>query len=184
MLLGMCIVDMHHLYRKLRNKKCNEIHILEFSDMLCKKLTVWSRRQNERLSRSNIENHGILERITDKNSNNRFTLTDKQETRGRIVGWSIHQNCFICQKYLALMRETEYIQTTFRCSACKMPLCKEDWSKPEIGRNQSCVDEHNSLRCETVGCNGYDCHYTNFPKDLQVQLVSRQITKNMNYPIT
>ena len=47
MLLGMCIVDMHHLYRKLRNKKCNEIHILEFSDMLCKKLTVWSRWQNE-----------------------------------------------------------------------------------------------------------------------------------------
>ena len=41
-----------------------------------------------------------MERITDKNGNNRFILTDKQEMGGRNVGWSIHQNCFICHKYL------------------------------------------------------------------------------------
>ena len=46
-LLGMCIVDMHQLYHNLGNEKYNEIDILEYSDMICKKLMVQSRWQNE-----------------------------------------------------------------------------------------------------------------------------------------
>ncbi len=115
-----------------------------------------------------------------KNGNNRFILTDKQESRGRNVGRSIHQNCYICCKYLTPMGETEYIQTTFQCSSCKMPLCKKDRSNPDIGRKQSCVDEHITSKCENVGCHGNDRHYTNFPRELQVQLVSNRITRNRN----
>ena len=179
-MLGMCIVDMHRLYRNLRNERYTDVDILEFSDLLCKGLTARSRRKNEQLGRSQVENHGILERITDKNGNNRFILTDKQESRGRNVGRSIHQNCYICRKYLTPMGETEYIQTTFRCSSCKMPLCKKDRSNPDIGRKQSCVDEHITSKCENVGCHGNDRHYTNFPRELQVQLVSNRITRNRN----
>jgi hypothetical protein len=178
-LLGMSIVDMHRLYRNKRNETYSEVDILEFSDLICKKLTVRSRRQNNRLGISDAQNSGILERITDKDGNTRFVLTDRQESRGRNVGRSIHQNCFICRKYLTPMGETEYIQTTFRCSDCKMPLCKKDRSNPEIGRHKSCIDEHIMSTCDTVGCHGNDRHYSNFPKDKQVQLVAHRITRNM-----
>ena len=81
--------------------------------------------------------------------------------------------------YLTPMGETEYIQTTFCCSDCKMPLCKKDRSNPEIGRHKSCIDEHIMSTCDTVGCHGNDRHYSNFPKDKQVQLVAHRITRNM-----
>jgi len=178
-LMGMCIVDMHRLYRNKLNDKYSDIDILEFSDLICKKLIVRSRRQNGRLALSSIENTGILERITDKDGNNRFLLTDKQETRGRNVGRSIHQNCFICRKYLTPTGETEYIQTTFRCSDCKMPLCKKDRSNIATGRLKNCIDEHIESTCEVVGCFGSDRRYTNFPRDKQVQLITTRITRNM-----
>jgi hypothetical protein len=94
-LLGMSVADMHHLYCNKWNERYCEVDILEFSDLICKKLTVRSRQQHERLGRSDAENSGILERITDKDGNTRFVLTERQERRGRNVGRSIHQNCFI-----------------------------------------------------------------------------------------
>jgi hypothetical protein len=48
--MGMCIVDMHRLYRNKLNDKYSDIDILEFSDLICKKLIVRSRRQNGRLA--------------------------------------------------------------------------------------------------------------------------------------
>ncbi len=69
------------------------------------------------------------------------------------------------------MGETEYIQTRFRCSDCKMPLYKKDRSNVATGREKSCLDEHISSKCPTVGCYGSDRKYMNFPKDKQVQLV-------------
>ena len=142
-------------------------------------IVVRPRRQHERLDRSDTENSGILERIMDKDGNTRFVLTDRQERRGRNVGRSIHQNCYICRKYLTPYGGTEYIQTTFRCSDCKMPLCKKDRSNPGIGRHKSCIDEHITSTCETVGCHGSERHYTNFPKEKQVQLVVNRKTRNM-----
>ena len=181
-LLGMSIVDMHRLYRNLRNEAFIEVDILEFSDMICKKLTVRSRRQTERLASlrgETADDASILERITDKDGNNRFSVTDKQLSRGRNVGRSIHQNCYICRKYLTPEGDTEYNQTTFRCMDCKMPLCKKDRSNPAIGRNQSCMVEHIKSRCEVVGCFGSDRSYSIFPRENQVQLVSYRLTRNM-----
>jgi hypothetical protein len=94
-LLGMCIVDMHRLYRNLINEAFLEVDILEFSDMICRKLTVRSSRQTERLASlrgETADDASILECITDKDGNNRFSVTDKQLSRGRNVGRSILKN--------------------------------------------------------------------------------------------
>ncbi len=123
----------------------------------------------------------ILERITDKDGNNRFTVTDKQLSQGRNVGKSLHQNCYICHKYLTPEGDTEYNQTTFQCSDCKMPLCKKDRSDPDIGHNQSCMVEHIKTKCKVVGCFGSDRAYSKFPRENQVQLVSRRLTRNMRW---
>jgi hypothetical protein len=80
-LMGMCIVDMHRLYRSIQNNKYKDMDILEFSDLICKKLSVRARRQHERLyllTDAAADNASILEHITDKDGNNRFILTDKQ----------------------------------------------------------------------------------------------------------
>jgi hypothetical protein len=87
------------------------VDILEFSELICKKLVIRSRRQHERnaaLTGSNADNASVLERITNKDGNSRFVMTDNQARRGRNVGKSMHLNCF--------MGETECVQTTFRCS--------------------------------------------------------------------
>jgi hypothetical protein len=73
-----------------------------------------------------VENIYILERITDKNGNYRFIMTDKQARQGRNVGKSLYLNCYICHKHLTPMGDAEYVQATLRCIDCKMPLCKND----------------------------------------------------------
>jgi hypothetical protein len=158
----------------------SDIDVLEFSDMICKSLISWTKRQNKRLatiSGSDMENTGILERICDKLGDTRFKVTDKQSRRGRNVGKSFHLNCFICRKYLTEDGEVWYVQTNFRCSQCLMPLCKKDRSTPDIGRNLSCVDEHITSKCKLVGCFASHRQYTTFPKDKQVQLVLRCQTR-------
>jgi hypothetical protein len=94
-------------------------------------------RQNKQLASlagTDLGNTSTLERITDKDGNERFKITNNQAIRGRNVGKSIHLNCFLCRKYLDSNVETTYRQTTFRCSECKIPLCKKDRSNPTIGR--------------------------------------------------
>ncbi len=175
MLIGMCIVDLHRMYRNKKRGHYSEIDVLEFSDYVCKNLVKRNVRQNKQLasmSGTDLENTSILERISNKDGNERFKVSNKQARRGRNVGKSIHLNCFVCRKYLDPGGEVNYVQTTFRCYECKMPLCKKDRSNPTIGRNKSCVDEHVETDCKVVGCFGYDQQYAFFPKDEQVQLVS------------
>ncbi len=181
-LLGMCVVDMHRIYRNLKNERYSDIDVLEFSDMICKSLVKRNVRQNQKLaaiSGTNLSNDSILERICDKHGNIRFTITDSQARRGRNVGKSIHQNCFICRKYLTELGEVRYVQTNFRCSQCQMPLCKKGRVGTD-GRIQSCVDEHVTSNCQTVGCFGTERNFSTFPKDQQVQLVTRHRTRATN----
>jgi hypothetical protein len=181
-LIGMSLVDMHRLYRNVQNAKYSDVDILEFSDFVCKKLLKRNIRQTARLGAMVGENtngnEGILERITDKDGNERFKVTNNQAKRGRNVGKSIHLNCFVCRKYLNADGDTEYKQTTFRCYECKMPLCKKDRSDQTIGRLKSCIDEHAESNCPVVGCFGDDRQYNVFPKEKQVQLISRRRTRN------
>jgi len=89
------------------------------------------------------------------------------------VGKSMHPNCFICCKYLTPTRETEYIQTTFKCSGCKMPLWKKDQSNLAISQKHSCVYEYISSKYKAVvGCYTSNNQYTYFSKGKQVQLVT------------
>ncbi len=155
--------------------------MLEVSDLICKKLVVRLRRQHERLAAltgTNVDNVSILEQITDKDGNSRFVITDKQVRQGRKVGKSLHLNYYICHKYLTPMGDTECVQTTFRCTDCKMPLCENDRSNPTISREQSCGDEHINSKCKIVGCYGSDRQYSNFPKEQQVQLgINRKLAR-------
>jgi hypothetical protein len=129
--------------------------------------------------REQADNASILEQITDKDGNHRFAVTDNQIRQGRNVGKYMHQNCFICLEYITKEGDTKYNQSTFRCSHCKMPLCKKDRSNPTIGWNYSCIEEHIKTTFEVVGCHGSDRSYSNFPKEQQVQIVSVCLTSNM-----
>jgi hypothetical protein len=127
-----------------------------------------------------MDNNNILERICDKDGNKRLTISDDQAKQGQNVGKSIHLNCYICQKYLMDVGEVKYVQTSFRCSQCLMPLCKKDHSGAGTGRTQSCVDEHLSSKCQAVGCFSSDHQHATFPKGKKVQLISRRQARSNN----
>jgi hypothetical protein len=161
MLVGMCVVDLHRLFRNLDRDHFKDVDVLQFSDLLCKNIKERPTRQNARLTSSEDE---VLERITDRHGNINYDITDKQSKRGRNVGKSVQHNCYVCRKYLTKKGETQYNQTTFRCVTCKMPLCKKDRSNNEIGRNLSCLDEHLESNCKTIGCFGANRNFNLFPK--------------------
>jgi len=117
-LVGMCVIDMHRLYRNLRTSQFQEMDIMQFSDFICKNL----KRRTWRIPQRRKPGE-LLERITNSDGNLRYQLTNRQYNKGRNVGKSIQQNCYICRKYLMSNGNTKYNQTSFRCIACKMPLC-------------------------------------------------------------
>ena len=167
-LVGMCIIDMHHLYRNLRTSQFQEMDIMQFSDFICKNL----KRRTWRIPQRRKPGE-LLERITNSDGNLRYQLTDRQYNKGRNVGKSIQQNCYICRKYLMPNGNTQYNQTSFRCVACKMPLCKKDRSDLSTGRLTSCLAEHQESNCKAIGCFTTDRSYTTFPRALQVNLLRR-----------
>jgi hypothetical protein len=48
-LIGMCVVDLHRLYKHSRPEQFGEIDVLQFSDVLCKNLRQRCNRQERRL---------------------------------------------------------------------------------------------------------------------------------------
>jgi hypothetical protein len=122
----------------------------------------------------------LLERITNSNGNLRYQLTDRQYNKGRNVGKSIQQNCYICRKYLMPNGNIKYNQTLFWCVACKMPLCKKDRSDSSTGRLTSCLAEHQESNCKAIGCFTTDRSYTTFPRALQVNLLRRGAPRHDN----
>jgi hypothetical protein len=172
-LVGMCVVDMHRLYHNLRPSEYQEMDILQFSDVICKKLKPRNWRLPQRLKPGEA-----LERISNHDGDTRYKLTDKLYNKGRNVGKSIQQNCFVCRKYLKRNGSTLYNQTSFRCSLCKMPMCKKDRTDLSSGRLTSCLKEHQESNCKVVGCFGSDRTYTVFPRKLQLNLLRRGTTLN------
>ena len=157
-----------NIYRNLRSSEYVDMDVLQFSDFICKKLQRRTWRLPQRLKPGEP-----LERITNSDGNSRYNLTDRQYNKGRNVGKSIQQNCFICHKYLKSNGNTRYNQTSFRCTACKMPLCKKDRSDVSTGRLTTCLQEHQESNCKVVGCFGSDRTYTVFPRNLQLNLCRR-----------
>ena len=69
------------------------------------------------------------------------------------MGTSVNSNCFICRKYKKSNDTINYVLTTWCCSVCKMPLCKEPRKDIDLGRMHDCLEEHMCasdafLRCE------------------------------------
>ncbi len=63
-----------------------------------------------------------LERITNELGEICRPPTDWQIRYGRTTGNSITAHCYICRKYMKKAGKTNYVQTAFRCSDCKMPV--------------------------------------------------------------
>ena len=69
-------------------------------------------------------------------------IIDKQGNKTCTSGKPRNQRCFICRKYL-----NQYVNTTWWCIACGMPLCKKT-----RGRDLSCLEEHLSSADKHLGC--------------------------------
>ena len=141
--------------------------------MLCANLEDASRKQLAiRQGRDmSVASNGvmILELIRGKGGNISRLPTAKQIAQGRNLGTAKNSNCYICRKYLTEKVEVVYRQTTFCCSICKMPICKEIQKCVRIGRNEDCSDEHNMGEDEHTCCSQY-VRSQPFPKDGQVNL--------------
>jgi hypothetical protein len=88
-----------------------------------------------------------LERIRDADGSLTFLPTDKRQSKGRSVGSSRDQTCFICRKYQAKQELTQW-----KCKDCGMPLCKHSRAdKP--GRDMTCLAERQASDCPILGCN-------------------------------
>ena len=189
-MVGMSIVDMHRWYRNLMSKrsvpsakdKCEdtinyEIMVRKFSDMICANLQDTSRRQlgirQGRYMSTASDGEMRLERIRGKDGNVTRPPTEKQIANGRSVGTAINGNCYICRKYLNEKGEVVYRQTTFCCSICKMPLCKESQKCVRIGRTEDCFDEHKTGKDQYTCCGQY-VRAQPFPKDGQVNLYPKK----------
>ena len=184
---GMCVVDMNRWYRNVKAKRGGldystyysdefegdyEIAVRKFSDMLCARLSDIKRRQYQKRQMKNNWYEGIvdiemkLERIKRDGSKTR-PATAKQKAEGRKIGAACNSTCFICRKYLKPNGQTMHRQTTWCCSVCKMPLCKED--RTGNGRLLSCFDEHQQAEEECMMCEGH-VEGMPFPDDLQIDI--------------
>ena len=80
-LVGMCMVDLHQLYCNLQPQQYRDMDIIQFSDLLCKKLSTRSNRQNTQLAilrRQGAEEAVGLEHITDRDGNSCYGITNRQ----------------------------------------------------------------------------------------------------------
>ena len=114
-----------------------EIMVRKFSDMICANLQDASRRQlavrQGRHMSTASDGIMVLKQFCGKDGNITRVPTEKQLSKGRTVGTANNGNCYICRKYLSEKGEVVYRQTTFCCSICKMPLCKESQKCVRIG---------------------------------------------------
>jgi hypothetical protein len=161
--MGMCVVDMHRLYRQ--QQKCHtqllcgaimeeDASVIHFSDLLCGNLQIRERlRQPVRPFHQN-GNESILTRILIGCIKNRAT-SKKSKEKGRTIGQPFTLNCFVCRKYLTVNSGTLYNQTCYCCKYCNMPLCnrRKERRCDIIGREMICEEEHR-LSCDNTLCCG------------------------------
>ena len=183
---GMCVVDLHRVYRNIKlsdgsatEKEAEEVDTMAirvFSDKLCNNLRVMTGRAAENVARFNFRAHhvnaagggqnedgALLVRIKDDNGFATRAVTTKQASKGRSVGTSRQQNCFICRKYLGADGKTVFNNTSLCCAMCYMPLCKQ-----ERGRQMTCLQEHKLSKCDILGCGETHVKGRPFPKLQQV----------------
>jgi hypothetical protein len=159
-IVGMSVVDFHRLYRFHELKglgshqdEVDSMRIIKFTDLICKDLRLWEYKQQRRNSQNNGDVETNLERCRDVNG---FTDTDPtqwQIRHGYRVGNPVVLTCYICRRYLDNNGKQYRRNTSFWCKACHMPICKQDKTGMDGGREQSCYEEHitsneHELKCK------------------------------------
>ena len=181
---GICVVDLHRVYRNIKlsdssateqeAEEADSMAIWVFSDKLCNNLRVITGRAAENVAQFNFRalsaggvgsatEAALLVRIKDNNGNVTRAVTQRQQLKGRSVGTSRQQNCFICCKYLGADNKTVFNNTSLCCAMCYMPLCKQ-----ERGQPMTCLQEHKLSNDNVLGCSRRHVKGTAFPKSLQV----------------
>ena len=149
--------------------------------MLCKSLRPRNTRKPATLAQFSAryphsqQEHPLLVRIQGSDGSVTRNPTIKQYNMCRAVGTSRQMKCYICRKYLSVQGMTVYVDTSFCCATCQMPLCKTDRRDTENGRVLTCLDEHLSSVDDDLGCgNTIHPRGKGFPKEKAVNLHPRR----------
>jgi hypothetical protein len=193
-LLGQSVVDLHQLClhyiqdRKSKGLSYNHLFdisstddememfykIKDFADALTQDLDNFVR---ERSYDKQVDGdvNALLERITDKHGNATRAPTHKQLQKGRCNrGSAIQGNCYICRLW-----NTPENMTTWRCTQCHMPLCKEDRSKSDRIGHSSCIETHlEASSNEHYGCKGKPLDRHTCPPGTKGQWIYRSAPSN------
>ena len=185
-MIGMSVVDMHSCFEYQNNGRTGRqanLQVRQFSDRICKGLKKRdvrvTRRVTARGRSDGGDNHAVMERITNDQNELYRPLTTKQKSEGKRTGTAINQKCFVCRKYLMSDGKTLYKDTIWRCSICKMPVCKQD--RRMSGRSFTCWEEHHHakdigdeiLKCEQEERGGRIVFVRTMPDDKKVHINRR-----------
>lgn len=170
-LVGMSVVDCLHIYLNHDKNKYDKMDIVQFADEISLNLRVRTSRKAPTLAAdlNTLKGQDMrLERISNELGEICRPPTTWQITCGRETGNSITAHCYICRKYMKKAGTTNYVQTAFRCSDCKMPVCKTDRSNEK--RPLSCYFEHKCSEDSEIGCTDLNSKRRTFPKHKRVLL--------------
>jgi hypothetical protein len=93
---------------------------------------------------------------------------------GRALLW-LQRKCFVCRIYLKADDSVCYLDTSYWCRYCQMPLCNKDRRQPELGRELTCEGEHSCPSSHVFRCSGKaerGFHQV-FPEEEQVNIHPR-----------
>jgi len=171
-LVGMSVVDCYRIYLNHDTQKYEKMDIVQFADELS--LQLWVRQQKKATTLvadpNTLNGQGMrLEKITNHLGEiHRQPMTTQINKHRRAAGNSITANCYICHKYMKKANATNYVQTAFHCSDCKMPVCKTDRSNER--RPNSCYLEHKTSKDSIIGWLELSSKRRTFPKERWVLL--------------
>jgi hypothetical protein len=161
-LLGMSIVDMHRCFRNHNYRKKvaelgdaiaenggdvpdrddeDDMKIKEFADCIAGWLVKIEERVRASPRKRTPDHSDDLERIQLEGKIAREP-TLVQKARGRTVGDSYVHKCLVCRMFQTKNDLPTYVDTSWRCKDCHMPLCKVDRMSSDTRRKYSCVGYH------------------------------------------
>jgi Transposase IS4 len=177
-MLGMAVVDMHRCYRYYEIKEMGKtyeeidsLRIIEYSDQVCSSLRLWPYKQARRVPLGDAQQQPLC-RITNSDGNTHRDLTDNEARKGKTLGAPVVLTCFVCRRYVKDGRNIQQ-QTSFWCSKCHMPLCRQDRSDGNK-RTMSCLSEHLEAEDVDLKCHGIHHRSKACPPRLYISLDNRK----------
>jgi len=148
--------------------------VIKYSDKICRWLkTIPQRHRPVRRWKcdSNNDDHP-LERVVNKEGlMNKKLSKNMKDKRSLTDGPPVQVKCWVCRLFIGKDGKTKYVDTSWQCKVCKMPLCNVDRSKEEWRKNTgwSCLDYHCNSDLHELQC-GEVRPYNKFPKKNQVDV--------------